>query len=94
MFSGTNRLTSCHSATCLISDVFGSRKASKEIFSELDGTNVKVNNFPWRTRSPEGSRIGRLGRLDPPRHGWALPHAWEGCEALGRRLSLPLCLYP
>ena len=54
MFSGANLLTSCHSASCLFSDVFGSRKASKEIFSELDGTKAKVNILPRRTRSPEG----------------------------------------
>src|SRR4051812_18079553 len=65
MFSGTNLLTSCHSASCLFSTVFGSRKASKEIFSELDGTNVKVNNFPWGTRSLEGRRRGVPGQPHP-----------------------------
>ena len=34
MFSGTNLLTSCSSARCLFSAVFGFRKVSKEIFSE------------------------------------------------------------
>src|SRR3954465_5781875 len=86
MFSGTNLLTSCHSASCLFSAVFGFKKVSKEIFSELDGTKSKVNYFPWGTRSPAGSRRGGLGRPDPPRRGWALPHAWEGCGAPGRRL--------
>src|SRR3954471_1708413 len=65
MFSGTNLLTSCHSASCLFSVVFGFRKVSKEIFSELDGTNVKVNNFPWGTRSPEGRRRRGPGHPDP-----------------------------
>ena len=78
MFSGTNLLTSCQSDSCLFYAVFGSRKASKEIFSELDGTNVKVNNFPWGTRIPEGRRRGMPGRPCPlgatrggpaPRHG-------------------------
>src|SRR3954471_18013106 len=59
MFSGTNLLTSCNSARCLFSVVFGFRKVSKEIFSELDRTKDKVNYFPWRTRSPEESRRGR-----------------------------------
>ena len=66
MFSGTNLLTSCNSARCLFSAVFGFKKVSKEIFSELDGTKDKVNNFSWGTRSPEESRRVRPGGLDPP----------------------------
>ena len=92
MFSCTNLLTSCHGVSCLFSAVFGYRKASKEIFSELDGTNVKVNYFPWGTRSAEGSRRGRLGCPELPRREWVLPRAWEGCWGPGRRLGLPLCL--
>src|SRR3954464_14339069 len=30
IFSGTNLLTSCHSASCLFSSVFGSRKAENQ----------------------------------------------------------------
>ena len=63
MFSSTNLLTSCHSASCMFFAVFGSRKASKEIFSELDGAKSKVNNFPWGTRSPEGSPGDQPGGL-------------------------------
>ena len=66
MFFGANLLTSCNSARCLFSAVFGFRKVSKEIFSELDGTKDKVNNFPWGTRSPEGSPKGQPGGPDPP----------------------------
>src|SRR4051812_5907430 len=40
-FSGTNLLTRFYSASCLFSAVFGFRKASKEIFSELDGAKPK-----------------------------------------------------
>ena len=65
MFSGTNLLTSCNSATCLFSAVFGFRKVSKEIFSKFDGTNVKVNYFPWGTRSPEGRQRGVPGQPHP-----------------------------
>src|SRR3954466_2165586 len=71
MFSGTNLLTSCNSAICLFSVVFGFRKVSKEILSELDETNVKVNYFPWGTRRPDGRRRGWPGRPDPPQ-------AWVG----------------
>src|SRR5215216_2810173 len=62
MFSGTNLLTRCHSVSCLFSVVFGFRKASKEIFSELDRTKAKVNILPEATRSPEGRRSGAPGR--------------------------------
>src|SRR3954467_7562508 len=75
MFSGTNLLTSCNSARCLFSAVFGFRKVSKEIFSELDGTKDKVNYFTWGTRSPEESRRGQTGGLDPPQaRGLVGPH--------------------
>ena len=73
MFSGTNLLTSCHSASCLFSAVFGFRKVSKEIFSELDGTKDKVNNFLWGTRSPEESPRGRPEGPDPPGAGGPYP---------------------
>src|SRR3954462_8458809 len=66
MFSGTNLLTRCHSASCMFSAVFGSKKASKEIFSELDGTKAKVNISPRRTRSPEERRRGSTGRPQTP----------------------------
>ena len=66
MFSGTNLLTSCNSARCLFSAVFGFRKVSKEIFSELDRTNAKVNYFSWGTRSPEERWRGQPGGADPP----------------------------
>src|SRR4051812_48799422 len=59
-FSKTNLLTRCHSASCLFSVVFGFRKSSKEIFSDLDGTKAKVNILLEGTRSPEGSRSGAM----------------------------------
>src|SRR3954463_14202186 len=66
MFFGTNILTSCNSARCLFSAVFGFRNVSKEIFSELDGTKDKVNYFPWGTRSLEERPGGQPGGADPP----------------------------
>ena len=65
MFYGTNLLTSCHSASCLFSAVFGSRKASKEIFSELDRTKAQVNISPEGTWSLEGRQRGEPGRPHP-----------------------------
>src|SRR3954470_9989865 len=66
MFSGTNLLTSSNTARCLFFAVFGFRKVSKEIFSELDGTKNKVNYFPWGTRSLEETWKGRPEGPDPP----------------------------
>src|SRR4051812_36337669 len=66
MFSGTNLLTSCNNVRRLFSDVFGFRKVSKYIFSEMDGTKDRVNYFPWGTRSPEESRRGQPEGPDPP----------------------------
>src|SRR3954465_4868046 len=66
MFSGTNILTSYNSVRCMFSAVFGFRKVSKEIFSELDGTNDKVNYFPWGKICPEESRRGWREGLGPP----------------------------
>src|SRR3954465_10587368 len=88
-FSVTDLLTSCHSANCLFSAVFGSRKASKEIFSELDGTNIKVNNFPWGTRSPEGRRRGVPGHLSPPRRGQGGPTPGRGVAPLSASSAFP-----
>jgi hypothetical protein len=39
-FSGTNLLTSCHSASSLFSTVLCFRKVTQEIFSELDKTKA------------------------------------------------------
>src|SRR4051812_45964408 len=73
IFSGTNLLTSCHSASCLFSSVFWFQKGRKSIFSELDKTKAKVNILPWATRSPEGRQRGEPGLPHPPRRGWAHP---------------------
>src|SRR3954465_11320221 len=89
-FSVTDLLTRCHSASCLFSAVFGFRKASKEIFSELDGTKAKANISPRRTQRPKGDR----------RRSTRLPHPRVERAPLGRsatwcgRLGSPLpCLF-
>src|SRR4051812_44945621 len=73
IFSGTNLLTSCHSASCLFSSVFWFQKGRKSIFSELDGTKAKVNILPCAKRIEKTRRRGATGRPNPPRHGWAQP---------------------
>src|SRR4051812_40034868 len=77
MFSGTNLLTRCHSAICIFSSVFGSRKGRKSIFSELDGTKAKVNILLWGTRS-QNTRSGATRRPHPLAVRPALTRAW-GC---------------
>jgi hypothetical protein len=47
-FSRTNLLTRCHSASFLFLLFLCFRKASQEIFSELDETKAKVPIFPKR----------------------------------------------
>ena len=57
-FSGTNLLTSCHSASSLFSAVFRFRNPKKEISSESDEINYTINKRLRRSRSPEGTLGG------------------------------------
>jgi hypothetical protein len=76
--SGTNLLTRCHSASFLFSVVLCFRKATQEIFSELDETKTETPIFPGRRtrteREPEGGqRAGSpWGGAPPPgcAQGW------------------------
>src|SRR3954463_13634210 len=74
IFSGTNLLKRCRSASCIFSAVFGFRKASKEIFSELDGTKSQVPIFSDATRSPKEIRSGAT-RRPHLRPAWVHPRA-------------------
>src|SRR6266480_4349446 len=49
--SDTNLLTRCHSASSLFSPVFGFRKVTQEIFSELDETKAETPIFPGTFQS-------------------------------------------
>src|SRR3954468_10943926 len=81
IFSGTNLLTSCHSASCLFSSVFGSRKAENQYSRNWTGQKPKSITFheghksrrrdggePRDGRTPSGAaKPGpRLGRVCPP----------------------------
>jgi hypothetical protein len=79
-FSRTNLLTSCHNASSLFLLFLCFRKATQEIFSELDESKAKVPIFPDMRRSPKMRRRGTRGRphypmarAPWPRHGmvWA-----------------------
>jgi hypothetical protein len=70
--SRTKLLTRCHSASSLFLLFFCFRKATLEIFSELDEIKAKVPIFPKVWRSPKQRRRGARGR---PHHAkaWATP---------------------
>jgi hypothetical protein len=57
-FSKTNLLMRCHSASSLFLLYLCFRKATQEIFSELDDTKAKIPIFPEASRSPKQRRSG------------------------------------
>jgi hypothetical protein len=85
-FSRTNLLTRCHSASSLFLLFFYFRKATQEIFSELDGTKAKIPIFPEAWRSPKHRWRGArrqphhaMARATPGRAGptlWRRPSAY------------------
>jgi hypothetical protein len=56
VFSGTNLLTRCYSASSCFLLFLCFRKVTQEIFSELDETKAEVPNYLTRRRSPKESR--------------------------------------
>jgi hypothetical protein len=72
-FSRTNLLTRCHSASSLFLLFLCFRKATQEIFLELDETKARVPIFPDTRRSPKMRRRGTRGR---PHHATAQATPW------------------
>jgi hypothetical protein len=72
-FSGTNLLTRCHSASSLFYAVLCFRKATQEIFSELDETKAKPPIFTEASRRPKMRQRGATGQ---PHHRVARPNPW------------------
>jgi hypothetical protein len=72
-FSRTNLLTRCHSASSLFLLFLYFRKATQEIFSELNKTKAKVPIFPEASRSPKQRRRGARGQ---PHHATARATPW------------------
>jgi hypothetical protein len=69
------------------------RKATQEIFSELDETKAKVPIFPGTRRSPKQRRRGARGQSHH-RVAWATPgRATRWCGPLVHPLTLPFHLY-
>jgi hypothetical protein len=72
-FSRTNLLTRCHCASSLFLLFLCFRKATQEIFSELDETKAKIPNFPEASRSPKMRRGRTRGQAH---HRVARPSPW------------------
>jgi hypothetical protein len=72
-FSGTNLLTRCHSVSSLFLLFLFFRKATQEIFSELDETKAKPSIFTEASRRLKMRRRGARGwphpRVAQPRPG-------------------------
>jgi hypothetical protein len=73
VISGTNLLTRCHSASSLFSAVLCFRKATQEIFSELDETKTQTPIFSGRRTRTEGETEGGQGQ---PHHEGMRPSPW------------------
>jgi hypothetical protein len=72
-FSGTNLLTRCHSASSCFLLFLCFRKATQEIFSELDETKAELPIFTEASRRPKMRRRGAKGQ---PHHRVAQPSPW------------------
>jgi hypothetical protein len=96
VLSRTNLLTRCHSVSSLFLMFLCFRKATQEIFSELDETKAKIPIFPEASRSPKQRRRGVRRR---PHHAMAraTPRPQQGqVWALGPLpdAALPPIYYP
>jgi hypothetical protein len=72
-FFRTNLWTRCHSASSLFLLFLCFRKATQEIFSELDETKTKVHIFPDTRQSLKMRWRGTKGQAH---HGVARPSPW------------------
>jgi hypothetical protein len=78
VFSRTNLLTSRHSASSLFLLFLCFKKATQEIFSELDKTKAKVPIFPDTRRSPKMRQRGTRGQPHHPMAQAPLAAPWHG----------------
>jgi hypothetical protein len=72
-FSRTNLLMRCHSASSLFLLFLCFRKATPEIFSELDETKAKIPIFPEASQSP---KLRRRRTRDQAHHRVVRPSPW------------------
>jgi hypothetical protein len=89
-FSRTNLLRRCHSASFLF---LCFKKATQEIFSELDKTKAEVPIFPDTRQSPKQRWRGPAGKRTIGWHGLPLARATRWCGRLAHLLTPPFRLY-
>ena len=89
MFSGTNLLTRCHSASCLFSSVFGSRKA--ENYYSRNWMGQKPKSIFYRGQHESRRRDGGAprGGHTAPLRGQAWPAPGQGVAPLVAPLARP-----
>jgi hypothetical protein len=92
-FSRTNLLMRCHSASSLFLLFLCFRKATHEIFSELDETKAKVPIFPGVSRSPKQRRRGTRGWPHHPMVRATPGRSMAWCGPLAQSLTPPFHLY-
>src|SRR5215216_6245061 len=88
IFFGTNLLTSCHSASCMFSSIFGSRKAENQYSLNWTGQNPKSIFYRGQHEAIRRDGEGSPGGHTPWPHGWAHP-ATGGAAALVAPLTRP-----
>src|SRR5215216_5333740 len=72
MFSGTNLLTRCHSANCMFSSVFGSRKAENQYSRNWTGQKPKSIFYRGKDEDRIRDRGEAPGGHTPWRRGLGL----------------------
>src|SRR3954464_10721764 len=90
MFSTTNLLTSCHSASCLFSSVFGSRRQKINILG-IGRDKSQSQYFIVGDMKSRGETERRVRDATPPRRGCPT-HTWVGCGPSSRLPASPLRL--
>src|SRR5215216_1414598 len=79
IFSGTNLLTSCHSASCLFYSVFSSRKAENQYSRNWTGQKPKSIFYHGQHEARIRVGGGSPGGTPPGRMGGPTPHL-EGVQ--------------
>jgi hypothetical protein len=93
VFSRTNLLTRCHSASSLFSTVFVFQKSYTGNIVGIGRNEARSSYFPrHETKSKAEMKEGQEVAI-PPGGAGAPVCATTRCEPLGHLLTLPLCLY-
>src|SRR3954470_21646120 len=88
IFSGTNLLKSCHSASCMFSSFFGSRKAENQYSRNWTGKKPKSIFYRGQHEARRRDEDGSLRVHTPWPCRWAHP-APRGCTRPSAPLACP-----